>query len=72
MLTLLLALVAIVFTPNNVRTISIFIIYVSELMQISDNDYVILTPFSRSFENIFPYWILEMHLLRLTEYRSSP
>ena len=53
-LTLLLALVAIVFTPNNVRTISIFIVilhwYTRDMMQIFDDDYVTLIPFSRSFE----------------------
>ena len=41
--TLLLALVAIGFTPNNVKTISIFIgnlalTYISDMMQIFEND----------------------------------
>ena len=72
---LLLALVAIVSTPNNVRTISIFIVILpsytsSDMMQIFDDDYVTLIPLSRSFEYIFPYWILAMHPLQLTEYCS--
>ena len=52
----LLALVAIVFTPNNIEIVSIFIVILHlqiEVMQIFDTAYVSLTPFSRSFEYIF-------------------
>ena len=57
--TLLLALVAIIFTPYNVKIVSIFILnnfeltYISNMLQIFDNDYVTLTIFSRSFKYIF-------------------
>ena len=40
------------------------------MMQIFDDDYVTLIPFSRSFEYIFPHCILAIHL-QLTEYCSS-
>ena len=48
--TLLLALVAIVFTPNNFRTFffiygNIALISLNDMMQMFDNDYVALTPF---------------------------
>ena len=36
--TLLLALVAIVFAPNNVKTISILLTYINVMMQIFEND----------------------------------
>ena len=45
------------------------------MMQIFYNDYVTLTPFSRSFEYIVSILDsdgLTMHFLRLTEYRSPP
>ena len=46
--------------------------YISDMLQIFDNDYVTLTPFSRSFKYIFPNWILTTHSLWLTEYRFPP
>ena len=47
--TLLLALVAIVFTPKDVKTFYIYsnlaLTYINDMMQIFENDWVILTPF---------------------------
>ena len=62
MSTLLLALVAIIFIPNNVKHFYIYsnlaLTYISDMLQIFDNDYVTLTPFSRPVKYIFPNCIV--------------
>ena len=54
---LLLALVAIIFTPNKVKHFYIYsnlaLTYISDMLQIFNNDYMALAPFSRSFKYIF-------------------
>ena len=56
--TLLLALVAIIFTHKMLNYFYIYsnlaLSYISDMLQIFDNDCVTLTPFSMSFKYIFP------------------
>ena len=78
--TLLLALVAIVFTLNNGRTISIFIVILYWFTWATWWEYLImimwLDPILKVIKSLFFSssffwtWILTTHLLRLTEYRS--
>ena len=56
MLAHLLALVAIIFTPNNVYLYiysNLALTCISDMLQTFDNDHVTLTPFSRAFKYIF-------------------
>ena len=46
--------------------------YITDMLQIFDNDYVILTHFQGHLSIFFPNWILSTHLLRFTEYRPTP
>ena len=72
--TLLLALVAIVFTPNNIKLISIFIVILHLLTSVTWCKYlrIIRWPwphFKSHLSIFFPYWSLTTNL-QLTEYHS--